>query len=307
MAEIVDTKSALTALVRGTAPLAQGGFSEVFVWEDKAVKVGLGEKEHHSALLVQEAAYLEQLAAAGCRAVVGYHGMHKLDLGPTGRVALVLDRMDCDLAQVISARKLADAELAWVARGVGSALSHFEALRLTHGDIKPGNILLKGEAVKLADFGSSSADAARPQSFTTGYQAPEYLIGAKRAPRCSDPDMWCLGVTLLEAALQKNPFDLPSTKALFTVISTALPPFPHPLEGVDEAVTEHLHALGAAPPSVAAERAVIEGSPLLSALLQLTPARRPSPAEFLALPAVAEAAPVALAGPASDDAPPRRV
>src|SRR5215207_3023684 len=78
--------------------------------------------------------------------------------------------------------------LAYLAQAA-EALTHLHSQSppVSHGDVKPGNLILtKGGRIKLVDFGLSSApDAPRRRSGTPGYRAPE--LAADGVPsRASD-------------------------------------------------------------------------------------------------------------------------
>jgi serine/threonine protein kinase len=74
--------------------------------------------------------------------------------------------------------------------------------KVRHKDIKPQNVLVKGECIFLTDFGLSLDWSERNHSITTGpsvatprYAAPEV---ANQAPRNSSADIWSLGCVFLE-------------------------------------------------------------------------------------------------------------
>ena len=98
-----------------------------------------------------------------------------------------------------------------IAGGVAEGLEYLhERRRLVHRDIKPGNILVKrtGEP-KITDFGivaELGATRAMLDSFkgTMCYMSPE-RVENKDYGRSAD--VWSLGVTLLECALGRYPYD----------------------------------------------------------------------------------------------------
>ncbi len=91
----------------------------------------------------------------------------------------------------------------FVVEKVAQALSHVHETGLVHGDVKPENILWRGDIIKLLDF-----SFARPQGQRLGKETPCKLTGTQgfvpdsrresgRPPLKSD-DIFALGVTLYE-------------------------------------------------------------------------------------------------------------
>ncbi|KAH8928158.1 Pkinase-domain-containing protein [Atractiella rhizophila] len=94
-----------------------------------------------------------------------------------------------------------------VAEAVLGGLVYLHSRKIIHRDIKPSNILVtrKGE-MKLADFGVSGElvnSLAGTFTGTSYYMAPERIRGAKYT---INSDVWSLGLTLLELAMNRFPF-----------------------------------------------------------------------------------------------------
>lgn len=98
-----------------------------------------------------------------------------------------------------------------VADEVSQGLQALHREGLTHGDIKPGNIIVDGEgSSKLVDFGLSGMsrrDGNRAILGTPQYIAPESLRGA---PDSSQTDLYSLGATLYHLLAGAPPFDGPN-------------------------------------------------------------------------------------------------
>lgn len=98
-----------------------------------------------------------------------------------------------------------------VADEVTEGLQALHREGLTHGDIKPANIILDREgAAKLVDFGLSGMsrnDGNRAIVGTPQYIAPETLRGI---PDNSQTDLYSLGATLYHLLCGKPPFDGPT-------------------------------------------------------------------------------------------------
>ncbi len=79
------------------------------------------------------------------------------------------------------------------AHGVASALAGLHAAGLVHGDVKPANVLVDGEDVRLVDLGlAGPAVEQGPVRGTLAFLAPEGLLGTRSAAT----DLYALGITL---------------------------------------------------------------------------------------------------------------
>lgn len=86
---------------------------------------------------------------------------------------------------------------------LSTALAYLHGMKIRHKDIKPENILVKGQTVLITDFGlaldwdeagESTTQDTRPLK-TPRYSAPEMLTDA---PRNSSSDIWSLGCVFME-------------------------------------------------------------------------------------------------------------
>ena len=114
-----------------------------------------------------------------------------------------------------------------VARDVGAALAALHASGAAHGDVKPTNIVVATDRVRLVDFGlSGAAQQAQPTGGTARYLAPEVFAEGDGDARARD--LWALGVTLLEvlvpeAALARVPdFEWRSSSEFAPVVRALL-------------------------------------------------------------------------------------
>src|SRR3984893_7668020 len=121
--------------------------------------------------------------------------------------------------------------------------AHLHRIGMSHGDIKPQNILISAERVKLTDFGSSVLPEdmyarTRENGGTILYSAPE-IVGATLAARDSSArylcDIYSLGVLLYHLVTARLPHDtlsqvarhvpFPRARELNSSVSQALDDF----------------------------------------------------------------------------------
>lgn len=113
-------------------------------------------------------------------------------------------------------------ELQAIAVPLLDALTYLHRRGVLHGDVKPGNVMLSEEGVRLFDFGLGlvtegplkdlpNLDRSRLNAWTPAYAAPELLEGA---PPSAGADVYGVACVLYELASGKHPFSrLPSNQA----------------------------------------------------------------------------------------------
>ena len=84
----------------------------------------------------------------------------------------------------------------------------YDVHRIMHRDIKPSNVLVHSRGfIKLCDFGVSGElvnSIADTFVGTSTYMAPERIQGAKYSIKS---DVWSVGLTVMELAIGRFPFD----------------------------------------------------------------------------------------------------
>lgn len=87
------------------------------------------------------------------------------------------------------------------------ALKYLKREKILHLDIKPDNILIKNDKIKLADFGFSvklkDEHTKVFQRGTPNYMAPEMILGKKINHKT---DLWSAGVVFYYMLYKKTPF-----------------------------------------------------------------------------------------------------
>jgi serine/threonine protein kinase len=148
-----------------------------------------------------------------------------------------------------------------IAGELALALEHVHARGIAHGDVAPGNVVVRPDlGVVLVDFGSArpypsgTASPGGPSRGTPGYVAPERLAGGGPTPAA---DLYALGCVLYELVTGRRPFAGADPRSL---------------------MRKHL-SLRVPPPSSCAEGLPGPLDALVLALLEKSPAARPTFAE----------------------------
>jgi TonB family protein len=135
---------------------------------------------------------------------------HLMHLFHTGRCQLntipmlyaVTEYAEEDLSQIIPQRPLTDPEAREMLVPVLGVLSYLHGKGFVHGHIKPSNVLVVDNQVKISgDSIHIAGEHGRQFPAPTVYDAPEVVTGTV-SPAA---DVWSLGVTLFEALTQHPP------------------------------------------------------------------------------------------------------
>ena len=159
--------------------------------------------------------------------------IHDIEETNDGRLFIVMAHYEGPtLKQKLKDRPLPIVEALDIAFEVAEGLAKAHAQRIVHRDIKPGNLIVTDDGVKILDFGLAKfADALQltlPGSTvgTTAYMSPEQARGEDADERS---DIWALGVVLYEMLTGRVPFKGKYPEATFHAIKyEPLPPLSAP-------------------------------------------------------------------------------
>ena len=131
-------------------------------------------------------------------------------LNPGGYPYLVFEFVDgTDVKVLIAERRISLPDAVRMAIETAEGLVYLHASHVTHGDIKPGNLLWTSEGVKILDFNVSvlAGDPNARGGGTKRYLPPDLdLEGPQSEPDRQDRDVYALGVTLYEAVTGQYPW-----------------------------------------------------------------------------------------------------
>jgi serine/threonine-protein kinase len=132
-------------------------------------------------------------------------------------------------------RRLSPGATAELLGPVADALDHAHHAGVVHLDVKPENVLLTSETVKVADFGLVRAAAQRGHgqalAATVHYCAPEVLRGGVVDGRA---DVYALGVVAWECVTGRPPFEGDARQVVAQHLGGRVPPPSRAVEGVPE-------------------------------------------------------------------------
>ena len=197
--------------------LETGGMAEIWRAEDELLDRPVAVKLPTSPQVVwREARMAARLSHPGIAAVHDYREAVR----PDGTVVpfVVMELLTGESVAARVDRELVGwAEAARIGAAVADALAAAHASGVVHRDIKPGNVMLTPNGVKILDFGISVA-AGEPDDDDTGatfgtpaYVAPERLDGMPAEPAT---DVYGVGVLLFEMVTGDPPYPVETWEEL---------------------------------------------------------------------------------------------
>ena len=154
------------------------------------------------------------------------------DYGRIGELSFIaMEFIEGGSLKQLTGQALAPAEAVRLVRQVLAGLAASHALGVVHRDIKPDNIMLRGDQAKIADFGiaritSSQLTQDGTVLGTPAYMSPEQFRGETVDLRT---DIWSTGVLLYQLLTGRRPFEGAGFAAVMHKVLTTDPPPPSTL------------------------------------------------------------------------------
>jgi len=121
--------------------------------------------------------------------------------GSIGLVYVVMECADEVLAQILLSRPLTTDETREMLAPLIDALGYLHGKGFVHGHLKPSNVLVVDDEVKISSDGVGAGGRRNRFDALSVYEAPE----AESGVLSSASDVWSLGMTLVEALTQRTP------------------------------------------------------------------------------------------------------
>jgi tetratricopeptide (TPR) repeat protein len=156
--------------------------------------------------------------------------IHNIEQTADGRLFIVMAYYEGQtLKQKLEAGPLTLGDALEIAAEVAEGLAKAHAQGIVHRDVKPGNLIVTDDGVKILDFGlakfADSLQLTMPGSTvgTVAYMSPEQARGEEADARS---DVWALGVVLYEMLTGEVPFKGAYAEATFHAIKNEPVPAP---------------------------------------------------------------------------------
>jgi serine/threonine-protein kinase len=217
--------------------LGEGGMCTVYRAEDqkRGLQVALKVMPAARAANSEMAARFNREAAAGKR-IQHPNVVFVSDSGalPDGSLYLVMELVEGELlGDLVDKGPLPIPRAVEITRQMLLGLQAAHQLGMTHRDVKPDNVMLSGDQVKLLDFGIASNERAAFKLTAAGlaFGTPEYLSPEMAMGLAVDlrADLYSVGVVLYQMVTGKLPFS-GDQKALLRAHIDGKPPPPRSIQ-----------------------------------------------------------------------------
>ncbi len=161
--------------------------------------------------------------------------IHDIDTAPDGRLFIVMAQYDGPtLKERLEQGPLPTEEAIEIAAQLAEGLARAHAQGVVHRDVKPGNIILTEDGLRILDFGLARFAGSLNLTFegstlgTVAYMSPEQSRGDDPDARS---DIWSIGVVLYEMLTGELPFRGGYPEAITHAIRTDQTPALHKRSG----------------------------------------------------------------------------
>lgn len=244
----------------------------------------------------REITFLRQLTE--CPSIVKLYAVHKAENDQD--IYMVFECLETDVHAVIRANILLDVHHRFIFWQLLCALKYIHSAGIIHRDLKPSNLLINSDAtIKLCDFGLARAvdydnetDELTDYVATRWYRAPEILFGSNSYD--FSVDMWAAGCILAELVSGRPLFPGSSTMdQIERIVAFTGHPSEEQIESMGSNFTRTmLSNLSYSRPKFTLEEKLPDAPPdavdLIAKLISLNPAERPTAAQCLEHPYVAQ-------------------
>ena len=233
------------------SPIGEGSFGLVYVAKDRQTGEKVAVKKISKRYTNQNEFYREMNALLHLRKAGGHPGICSLreHFNEGGHYYVILDLVSGGelFDHLVEQGAYSEADAARLIREVASSLLFIHGLNLTHGDLKPENLMLSSKnpsdaMIKLVDFGC--AQVLSPTGPVPPSADGESSIAGKTLaycpPECLHPsmDMWALGVILYIMLTGLHPYDIRGQASDEEVAKAIVSGEPPPL--LNSPITAHL-------------------------------------------------------------------
>jgi len=153
--------------------------------------------------------------------------IHDIETAPDGQLFIVMAYYEGQtLKQRLASGPLTIDEALDIATQIADGLAKAHAQNVVHRDIKPGNVMLTEDGVRIVDFGLATfADALKltvehSTLGTAAYMSPEQVRGLAADARS---DVWAVGVILYEMLAGHVPFQGSHAEAIAYAVRNETP------------------------------------------------------------------------------------
>lgn len=213
--------------------LAQGGQGAVYeaVWDDIGQRGAFKVLHAQQMTIAMQHRFRNELRAVS---LIGHPGIPQVldyDVFPDGTAYGVMQFIEGETLEArMSKRKLSLQEALAIAEMVASALAAAHAKNIIHRDIKPGNIMIKGddehplgERAMVLDFGIAKVSEGVAVTATGNLVGTPIYMAYEQGVRAQDvdgrADVYSLGVVLYQMLCRRLPFTFYKGDNMLVVLS----------------------------------------------------------------------------------------